>query len=207
MSVLGYVTAAAQIGLQSILVKPKRSIGSFSAYVVLEEQHRDELEITEHPVEQGASIADHAFKRPAEVTIHCGWSNSPVDQSFFSSLKALVNTPNLVQSMLQGNSESQVKEIYSKLLELQQSRQLVDIYTGKRAYKNMLLRSISTATDRQTENSLMVTVVARQVIIVQTQVVTVASAAENQKFAQSTMPTANSGTKQLQPAPKFQAVQ
>lgn len=204
MSVLGFVNAAAQIGLESILVKPKRSIGQFQATVVIEESHRDELEITEHPVEQGASIADHAFKRPAEVTIHCGWSNSPVNASLLASLSGLLGTPALVASMLSGGSESQVKDIYSKLLQLQQARTLVDIYTGKRVYKNMLLKSLATVTNRQTENSLLLTVTARQVILVQTKVVTVAAPAANQTDPGRTAPTADSGTKQLQPAPKFQ---
>jgi hypothetical protein len=204
---LGAVSALGEIGLQSILVRPKRAIGDFTAYVVLEEEHRDELEITEHPVEQGAAIADHAFKRPAEVTIHCGFSNSPANSSLLAGVASLLNTPQLVSSMLQSNSESQVRDIYSKLLQLQQSRVPVDIYTGKRIYKNMLLRSLTTSTSRQTENSLLLKVVARQVIIVQTQTVQVAAPMSNQRFPQSTTPTRDSGTKQLLPAPKFQAPQ
>lgn len=56
--------------------RPPRSIGGIVAQVTLEERHQDDLEITEHPVERGAAITDHAFKHPAEVIIKCAWSNS-----------------------------------------------------------------------------------------------------------------------------------
>jgi hypothetical protein len=39
------------------------------ADVTIEEQHSDELNITEHPVETGSPISDHAYMTPPEVTI------------------------------------------------------------------------------------------------------------------------------------------
>ena len=47
---LGYVVAGAQIGLDSILIRPRRGIGPLVAQVTLDEVHHDDLEITEHPV-------------------------------------------------------------------------------------------------------------------------------------------------------------
>lgn len=58
-------------------MKARRSIGKIIAQVTVEEKHHDELEVTQHPVEQGANIADHAFKRPNELTLRVAWSNSP----------------------------------------------------------------------------------------------------------------------------------
>jgi hypothetical protein len=40
--------------------------------VVVSEKHSDTLEITEHPVETGAAISDHAYKRPSEVVMEVG---------------------------------------------------------------------------------------------------------------------------------------
>lgn len=53
-------------------LRPHRSIGGVTFDVVVEEQHEDTLEITEHPVEHGANISDHAFMKPASVTIRRG---------------------------------------------------------------------------------------------------------------------------------------
>jgi hypothetical protein len=43
-----------------------RKIGVIIPDVVVSEKHSDTLEITEHPVETGAAISDHAYKRPAK---------------------------------------------------------------------------------------------------------------------------------------------
>jgi len=45
-------------------------------HVVIEEDHDDELIITQHPVELGAIISDHAYKKPSEVRVRCAWNNS-----------------------------------------------------------------------------------------------------------------------------------
>ena len=46
------------------------------ADATVEERHMDRLEITNHPVETGAAITDHAFYHPPELTLVLGWSNS-----------------------------------------------------------------------------------------------------------------------------------
>ena len=41
-----------------------RSIGGIIPDVTIEEVHTDEIELTQHPVQQGAAITDHKFKKP-----------------------------------------------------------------------------------------------------------------------------------------------
>mgnify|MGYP001758463341 CR=1 FL=1 len=168
--------------VNTILLRPNRSIGTIIPGVVVEEAHRDDLVITDHPVEQGAAITDHAFKRPAEVVLRCGWSNSDI-------LSAVENG-----SLFGAVTESYVKEVYAQLLELQESRTPFSITTGKRTYSNMLIASLSTSTDRTTEYSLFVTAVCRQIIIVETQVATM-SPAENQANPASTAATKDTGVR------------
>ena len=205
---LGVIVAAAQIGLDSILVKPYRAIGSFVAQVVLEEIHQDTLEITDHPVDQGAVISDHAFKRPSELVVKCAWSNSPTVAGLIDGVVGgLKTTISGAQSLLSGNSENQVRDIYDKLLKLQESRVPFDVFTGKRIYTNMLVQSLSVTTDKQSENSLMVTATLRQVLIVATQTLTVAAPASRQTNPSATAPPINSGAKALTPAPRYQGVE
>ena len=64
-------------GATDVQLRPRRSMGPFTAYVVLEEQHHDVIEITQHPVDVGASVADHSYKRPAELTLKGGYGDSP----------------------------------------------------------------------------------------------------------------------------------
>lgn len=175
-----------------ILIRP-RSIGPFVAYCAVEEIHTDELEITHHPVEIGAAVADHAFKRPASVSIKTGWSNA--------SFQAL--TSGGVDGFLQAiGNPSFIQDTYQKFLALQASRQPFDITTGKRQYSNMLINRLSVTTDQHTENILLMTVDCREVIMVSTQTVTVPDASK-MKDPASNAPTTDAGVKQLQPAPNF----
>jgi hypothetical protein len=211
---LGLVKAAAQLGFQSLLVKPQRSIGLFIPAAVFEENHIDELEITDHPIEYGATVADHAYRRPAEVTIHCGWSNSPNKTGLLSAslgLASLVTPIAGIASAVIGAVEGltgsdHLKGIYTKMLDLQRTRELFDVHTGKRTYQNMLIKTLSVTTDKNSENTLMVTVVCREIIIARTtsvQMGAVNSDPAKQAAPEKTSVPTKSGTKTLAPAPKF----
>ena len=50
--------------LSTLFQQQSRKIGMIVPSVVVSEKHTDTLEITEHPVEVGAAIADHAYKKP-----------------------------------------------------------------------------------------------------------------------------------------------
>jgi len=192
----GFVQAGAQLGLESILIRPVRGIygpqlndgtvlGDIIAQVTLEEKHHDELEVTDHPVEQGAAIVDHAFKRPAEITLHLGWSNSPSSSGNLGNAAAsaasaispaaaqLTNAYGLVTGVISAvnGTGNKLQEIYQALLQLQETRALFVIYTGKRVYTNMICKSLITETDNKSENSLLITVECKQVILVNTQTV------------------------------------
>lgn len=197
--IIGILGATLQQGADAIVVRPRRSIGAFTAYVVLKEAHHDELQITDHPLEKGTQISDHAFKRPAEVTIEFAYSNSPVRASLIDGVVGGVrSTLGGVQAILSGNASSQVRDIYQKLVTLQESAILFDVFTGKRKYQNMLIRALSTTTDKTTENSLVVTAICRQVFVVSTQTLKLSAEAAAQLNPELTNPTANSGQRYLQ---------
>lgn len=169
------------------LIRPARAIGDIIANVTIEERHHDVLVITDHPVERGASISDHAYKLPNEVTIRCAWSDSAPTTAEDG---ATVNTG-------VGAGSSSVVDIYQQLLELQASAVPVTVYTGKRKYVDMLLTSITTETDNKTEYALVCVIVLRQVIIVNTTVTAVAAPAQDQADPAKTDPIENDGSKQL----------
>lgn len=170
------VAVAALEGLLSpIFVRP-RNIAGFIADVTIEERAEDEIEMTQIPVETGAAITDHAFKRPARVLLRCGWSNS--------SIRAL------------GNPAYDIF-IYQAFLALQASLQPFQIITGKRLYNDMLIRRISQTTTEATENALMLTIECQQIIFVTTQNVTLPPASQ-MKNPQANAPTNPTGQQTLQ---------
>jgi hypothetical protein len=136
-------------------------IGGIEIETNIEELHHDSLHLTDHPVESGTSITDHSYKRPAEVELRCGWSNS--------SLKALIG---IVSGFFAGGSMSKadyVSGVYSQLLKLQQSREPFSITTSLRQYDNMLMTSLAVRRDKTTSSIIMVQATCREVIIVNTQ--------------------------------------
>lgn len=221
-----------------------RSIGSIVANITVRERHVDELQITDHPIEQGANISDHAFKRPEEVTIECSWTNSsqlpitgllndptasllgsfilgqganigvasankaiggsglPVEIGTaleqVGQVQALSSFATAVNSGT-GTGTSLVNDVYDQLRKLQISAVPMTIYTGKRRYDNMLITRITVETDRKSENALNATLVCRQVILVQTQTVSVSAPQVDQANPQSTNAPVNNGTVQVVP--------
>jgi len=164
-----------------------RRIGLIVPSVVISERHNDSLEITAHPVEVGTAISDHAYKRPAEVTMTVGFSGG-------GSLFDFAN--NRTATSLLGMSPS---ETYDTLLKLQSDRKPFDVVTGKRLYKNMLLQNLEVTTDRFTENVLTATLTLREIIITSTQSVLVADKS-NMKMGVDTSAVINTGAKSAKPA-------
>lgn len=177
--------------LNRFATRPNRSFGSIAAQVTLRERHRDALDPTDHPVERGSVVADHVIKRPAEVIIECSWSNSPASGSYIQ----LSPTKRAMT----------VQEVYQALVQMQDERELVEVLTGKRKYRNMLLVTLEVETDKETENSLKVVATFRELRIVGTIVLSLAPSQDEAQQADPaiTSPTINAGTKQLQPAPLF----
>lgn len=152
---------------------PRRAIGPFTATVTVEEIASDDLEITQHPVQQGAAITDHAYVKPATVSIR----------------------------ILFNDADAPLAETYAKLLKLQASREPFDVVTGKRAYKNMLFKSLGQTNDAQTENILSISAELQEIFIVQVETTSVPPR-RNQSNPGKTGATENAGQKNAQPAPE-----
>lgn len=156
-------------GPQAVHIIPKRAIGPLTLYVVIEEAATDKLEITQHPVERGAAITDHAFKQPSTLSI----------RALFKS------------------EAGPVAEVYRKILDLQESRIPFDVVTGKRVYKNMLMVSLSESTDSQTPFVLAVSIEMQEVRLVSIETVTVPERAK-QSNPSKTGKTEAGGVKQAE---------
>lgn len=180
--------------LSTLFSQQSRKIDLLVPDVIISEKHQDTLEITEHPVEIGAEIADHAYKRPAELTMEVGFSGG-------GSLLDFWDTSNVGLSM--GLSP---EETYQKILDLQSSRQPFDVITGKRQYSNMLIRAIEVTTDKASENVLMAVLTLRELNMTQTETVTVSSQ-QNMKEGATTTGVSNTGVKNARPVENVSLLQ
>lgn len=127
------------------IIPQQRSIGGIVAQVTVREAMRDDYVITDHPVQDGSIISDHAYRRPAEIEIEVGWDGTQALPS----------------------------DVYSTLRKLQEERQPFTISTDRRQYDSMLITSIATVTDQRTAYSFLAIVRCRQIITVSTQLVMV----------------------------------
>lgn len=165
--------------LVDALFKPSRQLGPYSSafalptgisplepftsQVTIEEIATDKLNITTHPVEQGAAITDHSFKEPAELVLRLGWSNS--------EYSAVATDVMAISTIFSGQGEggfNYVQEVYDSLLALQLNRIPFQIITGKRIYPTMLIKSMTSPTNNESEHSLFVTMICQEIIITQT---------------------------------------
>ncbi|ENV16973.1 MULTISPECIES: phage baseplate protein [Acinetobacter] len=184
---LGTVAASplTEIAGSLLLAGRGRTIMGLFADVTIEEKHKDELVITEHPTEVGSPMADHAYKEPPEVIIKVGWSESAGKLNGLVGDSLLSETTGLVA-------------VYETLQQLQNLKQLLVISTGKRLYSNMLIKSLGCTTDLQTENVLMIEMTLKKVFLVQSSETIVLL--DNQANPASTAGVSNGGTVQAKPA-------
>ena len=163
------------------LIRPQRSLGGIVFDVVTEETHEDSLAITEHPVERGSPISDHAYLKPRTVTIRGGASDagSSLDLSGASS------------------GEKRSIALYERLLKLQADREPIEIVTGKRSYKDMLVETVAVTTEAGAVDTLMVTADCREVIIVETRTTSIPPRSRHADGAK-TGGIADKGSRQLQ---------
>lgn len=153
------------ITLQSLFGK-NRKIGEITVNVVTNESTTDTLVVTKQPVQQGASITDHAFKEPTVFSMQVYF-----EDNLFTSLS----------------------KVYQNLLDLQASRVPFDVLTPKRIYRSMIITSLSQTTDRATENCLSISISFQEVIIVN--VVTTQVPRKRQRFPGATGATQPAGKK------------
>lgn len=157
--------------MASIIPKNGRLIGTIIPDLIIEESTTDSIEITSHPVQQGAAISDHKYRKPISLKL----------------------------TMLQGgDTQGELSDKYKAILDLQNGTALFDVTTPKRLYKNMQIKSLAVNTDSKTENILSVTAELQEVIIVNVVVTGVPPRAHHKKPAK-TGATENAGTKQVKP--------
>ncbi|RKN74997.1 phage baseplate protein [Paenibacillus ginsengarvi] len=135
----------------SQLVYTKTNIGGwfFDAYIRMD--HTSRLTITEHPVQTGAAVSDHAFLQPRELSMDVAMSN--------------VNT-SMVPGQF-GGTYSRSVQAFNVLKELQRLRVPIQVHTRLGLYPNMLVEVLTAPDDYKTLNGLQCTVTFRELIVAQ----------------------------------------
>ncbi|GAB6170546.1 hypothetical protein JCM15765_03950 [Paradesulfitobacterium aromaticivorans] len=131
------------------LIYAKTNIGGFFFDAFLQVDYSRSLTITEHPVETGASISDHAYINPVQLIMQIGMSDA---------VKGVVSG-----QFSQGVSRSLTA--FQVLAELQQQRIPLNVMTRMGSFGNMLVETISVPDDYTTLYGLKATVSLREVFV------------------------------------------
>lgn len=167
-------------------------------FVTLAEDTRDELVITEHPVETGSVISDHAFALPVRLSMHLAWS--PSDE--MGSLGA-IPLSGITQLFSSPVDAEHLQQIYYALVQLKANRSLCSIITPKRIYTSMLLALLTQHTDDETEHTIVVDAQFQEILFANTTTVSSQINVSAQSDPQSTSPVSAQGSKQLQSGNNF----
>lgn len=162
----------------ALIASPTRIIGTIVPDVTVAEVHQDAVAITDHPVEVGATVSDHAFVLPERCEMRIGYSDSTAGYVGYS------------------------REQYDAILALMSKREPFSVFTAKRLYSSMLVETVVTETDGKTAYAAMIIVRLRKVNIVSTKGGGGSSVAPNSDQAepQNTGSVSDNGTVQPVPA-------
>ena len=119
----------------------------FDAVIRLE--HSQSLRRTEHPIQSGASVVDHAYLLPARVVLEIGMSDA-MDR---------------FQSGMFTSDTSKSISAFQTLLDLQKLRVPLTLNTRLRSYNNMLIEDIRALEDNRTVHGLRALVSFSQIIL------------------------------------------
>ncbi len=161
-----------------LIFKPTRAqIDAIKVDVSLSEQHQSEVEITEHPVETGTNIIDHARPKPDMLTIEGVISNDPMPEPTAANV---AREHKDVKFMSHSASQAErAGKGYKDLIALKDATKLITVVTALVTYENMMLRSLSVPRDPRTGQALRFSATFVQVRVVSSK--TVELKAEKQK--------------------------
>lgn len=132
------------------------------------EQHSGEVEVTEHPVEEGFNVSDHARPKPDALTMDAIVSNTPINRT---QRKRVVQAfgfqfeTSTLSDQRQGVA-SYAEAAYAKLRDLKDAGKVITVVTNLRTYDSMIITSLSVPRDARSGDALRFSIAFRQIRVV-----------------------------------------
>lgn len=156
------------MAFENLFIRTKKSIGGIELDAVINETHTSEVEVTSNPVELGADITDHSIIKPKRIQITAQVSDTPL------GLAALGQIVDNVTGLFGSSTSENITRstaAYSAIIQLQESREPIDIQTKLKLYSNMIITNVSVTQDKDTSRIVLMNISAQEVRIVKTKVV------------------------------------
>lgn len=141
-----------------------RKLGQFTVFVTFSEETTDEVVVTQHPVEYGSPITDHAYSKPTVFTISAGFQGAGITNLIQSAINTVTE---ITENGIFGEKDSLLQKQYKTILKLFKDKKTLQIVTRKRVYKNMLPTKLMVTTNKDNELVLNYTLTCQEVIMAQ----------------------------------------
>ena len=136
---------------------------SFTFDAVLSTEHKGTVTVTQHPVQFGASVTDHAINDPDEVMLSIGMTDT-----------------------MEGVGNNHSVNAFTQLKAIKEARRPVTLVTRLYRYVNMLITSLSAPDDYTTMNGLKANIIFTNIEVVQVGTVTVQETVSASKTTSTT---------------------
>lgn len=180
--------------LQGIL---RQTFGGVAGIVIdasVSEEHVSIMDVTDNEVEEGVDVTDHARLKPAQLSMECVISDTPLGYAVIGNIQNVVRS---VSTLFGGTSRS--IDAYNDLLDLQKTALPFTVYTGLRRYKNMILTELTVPRTAETGGALHFKAVMREIRIVSAQNVSPELAASVSSLGSGTKDKGNKITPPVDP--------
>ncbi len=131
------------------------------------EKHSAKVEITKHPIEEGASPADHARVLPAQISIEGFLTNTPLGKEL--RLQRGITSDRATSTGAVG-AVGQAQRSMAAIEKLMTDRKAVTVKTDFKTYTNMLVTSLDVPRDARTGEAIRFTIMMEEIRIVRAEV-------------------------------------
>lgn len=134
--------------VKTMMVSP--TFGRIYFDAVFATDHKMTVKLTEHPVQDGAAVNDHAFIEPDEVTVDIGMTDA-----------------------MEGAGDSHSVNGFTTLKAIMELREPVELVTRLKVYPSMVITALSSTDDFTTMNALRASVTFTKLVTVSVSTVSV----------------------------------
>lgn len=135
------------------------------------------MTITQHPVQSGAAIADHAFMEPHEIVIDVGMSDVMTDLDTIAGKSLKDRSVNA----------------FKALKEIMETRETLTLVTRLNTYSNMMITAISADEELRTMLAMKASITLQEIKYVQVAIIPIQQTCASSKITYETGAPASGG--------------
>ncbi len=166
---------------------PQKMIGTFVVDAFIAERYQFSNSVTDIPVEEGSSIADHIVEEQDVISVEAFIGNA--------AFEVVTMDGNTVSNLQAPDRMARVRQAYQELKKLVKDKKTVDVVLGLETFTNMVITSFSIDRDVETGANLPFSMEFKKIKIIKSDITQInASGAEASPEGDQTASTTNAGT-------------